>query len=352
MSVIPNSAPRVHTLPGRLTSVRALLVLGLVGLFPGAMASPGRAPLPRKGHPPALTSEQAWERLPAAERGAGQPLPVWARTLAPTLPRTTAAMLELDFLHRTHPALPARLRGQLRWVAAHTVGCECGEAYAAADLRAAGVDEAGILSLAGDLGGLPEPEKAALSFARKLTRDGSSVTDAEVARLIDSYGETQVVAMVLLLAHANFQDRLLLALDLAADDGEALGPLDVCFAKLPPGGARTAAPRDGPRLIPAPLPVTNLAAATPFVADPEWASLTTGDLDREIAKQQARRPRIRLPENGHAEIRWGLVCRAYQPELAGAWAECTRAFGEEADEDPVFEESVFWVITRTVRCFY
>ena len=51
-------------------------------------------------------------------------------------------------------------------------------------------------------------------------------------------------------------------------------------------------------------------------------------------------------------IQWSLVCMGYQPELAAAWSACTRAFGEEAKQDRVFEESLFWVVTRTIHCSY
>ena len=51
-------------------------------------------------------------------------------------------------------------------------------------------------------------------------------------------------------------------------------------------------------------------------------------------------------------IRWSLVCSGYQPELAAGWSACTRAFGEEAKQDRVFEESLFWVVTRSLQCFY
>ena len=42
----------------------------------------------------------------------------------------------------------------------------------------------------------------------------------------------------------------------------------------------------------------------------------------------------------------------YQPELATAWSACTRAFREESKQDRVFEESLFWIVTRTIHCFY
>jgi hypothetical protein len=51
-------------------------------------------------------------------------------------------------------------------------------------------------------------------------------------------------------------------------------------------------------------------------------------------------------------IKWSLVTMGYQPELAAAWSSCTRAFREEAKQDRVFEESLFWIVTRTIHCFY
>ena len=40
------------------------------------------------------------------------------------------------------------------------------------------------------------------------------------------------------------------------------------------------------------------------------------------------------------------------PELARGWGMCTGAFGQEARQDRVFEESLFWVVTRSLQCFY
>jgi hypothetical protein len=82
--------------------------------------------------------------------------------------------------------------------------------------------------------------------------------------------------------------------------------------------------------------------------------------------QRERKPRVRVPTWEEVKkqlpadlqsarpvrIRWSLVCLGYQPELALAWSACTRAFGQEAKQDRVFEESLFWVVTRTQECFY
>jgi hypothetical protein len=62
-------------------------------------------------------------------------------------------------------------------------------------------------------------------------------------------------------------------------------------------------------------------------------------------------PEVPRPEQP-VRIRWSLVTMGYQPELAAAWSACTRAFREEARQDRVFEESLFWIVTRTIHCFY
>jgi alkylhydroperoxidase family enzyme len=303
---------------------------------------------------PLLSDEQAWKRLPSAEEGSGQPLPAWARALADALPRTTAAMLELDYLHRTHNPLEPALRGKMRWVAAHANRCAYTEALAAADLRRAGVREVDIEALAGDFGGLPEREQAALVFARKLTLTPDTVTDAEVAKLTREYGDRQVVAMVLLLAHANFQDRLVLALGLPLEEGERLKPLEVRFDK-------TNNPEVPPRQTPeGKLPHLTLKTDS----DLQWSPQSLHQLQKHMDGQRDRPGRIAVPAwedvrkqmpnppEQPVRIRWSLVCIGYQPDLALGWSACTRSFGKEAKQDRVFEESLFWVVTRSLNCFY
>jgi alkylhydroperoxidase family enzyme len=295
--------------------------------------------------PTLLNDLDAWRHLPPVAYGSGQRLPAWARALAGTLPRTTAAMLELDYRHRCRSPLNAQLGAELRWVAARASRCAYSEAYAASDLRRVGVDEATIRALAGDWSRFPEPRAAALRFAQHLTEAPHAVTDDEVARLIAAYGERQVVAMVLLLAYASFQDRLVLALNLPLEAGGPLPPVDVRFALTPPGGHPAGARRPG-------LPVASDWHPAERVTDPDWLALDFSRLQQELQRQRARQPRIRLPVEAPGAIRWGLVCSTYQPELAAAWSACTRAFSTEADQDPGFEQGLFWVVSRALECFY
>jgi alkylhydroperoxidase family enzyme len=309
-----------------------------------------RVPLPE--------TAEAWRFLPAAEQGAGQPLPAWARALARSLPRTTAAMLDLDRINRTKSPLGTMLRGKVRWVAAAANRCDYSLATAEADLRRAGLDKAGFEALAGDLSLLPRAEQAALAFAHTMTISADQVTDAEVAELKSLFGEEKLTAMVQLLAYSNFQDRLLLALDLPFDPGGPLPPSEIRFLK--PAAAAPVPPRNRIEGRPAPI-------VPERIDDPEWLSLDADDLQKSLSSQRARPSRIRVPTweevskvlpagypppKNPVRIQWSLVCMGYQPELAAAWSASTTAFREESKQDRVFEESLFWVVTRTIHCFY
>jgi len=313
---------------------------------------------PETARVPLLSDDDAWKRLPAVVWGGGQRLPAWARAFAGSLPRTTAAMLDLDRIHRTKSPLGPLVRGKMRWVAARANHCDYSMAHAEADLKRAGLSEAELRVLKGDRANLPDSERDVLDFAQRMTVDASEVTDAEVARLIARYGEEKVVAMVLLLAYANFQDRILLTLGIPTEAGGPLPAPEVVFdrkAKPPP-----VPPRERSKDRPIPTEPER-------IDDPFWLSLEFGDLQERLTEQRSRTGRIRVPTWEHVlrvlppevprpekpvRIRWSLVSMGYQPEMAAAWSACTRAFGAEAQQDRVFEESLFWIVTRTIHCFY
>ena len=334
---------------------RALLPLALALMA----AAPGTAPADGGGASfPMLSDRECWQHLPRALAGEGGRLPAWARATARDLPRTTAAMLDLDRLHRTKSPLGPSLRGKMRWVAADANRCEYARATAEADLRRAGVPEAEVADLKAGPDRWPAGERDALGFARQMTVDASLVTDAEVAELKAAYGDEKLVAMVLLLAAANFQDRLILGLGIAPEEGGPLPPIDVKFdpaAPTPPVPARA-----NPAVLRGPTEPSK-------VDDPEWREFDFKALQKGLSDQKANAGRIRVPTYDEVlgrlpagyprpknpiRIRWSLVCLGYQPELAAAWSACTRAFGEEAKQDRVFEESLFWIVTRTIHCFY
>jgi alkylhydroperoxidase family enzyme len=324
--------------PDELEQALAMLLLDQQ---PAATKITGRLPM--------LGNEEAWKRLPGAP-GQVQPLPAWARMLAGPLPLTTARMLELDALHRTGDRLDPRLRGLVRWAAADANRCDYAKAIAAADLRRAGVSDPG--HPAADAAGSPA-ERAAVGFARKMMREAHAVTDAEVKQLIDLLGEERVVALVALLAHASFQDRIFLALNLPAES-EPVPPLTVAFARPKAGGPGEAKPPAKPDDGPSPP-----AVGAP--AGPAWL-----ELQDSLEKQRARSGRIRVPsleevlgrigkdhpgawQNG---ILWSRVCYGFQPELTQAWFDCVTALRQESHLDRIFSQCIFWVVTQSLQCFY
>ena len=310
----------------------------------------------------ALSSdEECWKKLPGVERGGGQALPSWAQALAGTMPRTTAALLTLDAVHRTHSPLEPKLRAQMRWVAAHANRCAYAESYAAFDAIRAGLkdDELDAL-LRGDFSRNSPSLKHALEFAHKMTIDSAGVTDAQFATLVRDYGERKTAAMVLLLAYANFQDRLLLCLDSPVEAGGPRPPVEVVFA---PEAVDTKMPK------PAPSAASSLPRPTGKDAvedDLDWASRTYADLQTRMANQKDKPTRLPIPRWEQVErslppgfmrpsrIVWNQVCLGYVPELAIAWETLMRTNAGEMKKnmDRIFGISVFWVITRTIECPY
>jgi alkylhydroperoxidase family enzyme len=325
-------------------------------------------------HVPVPTDAAVWKMLPPAEEGAGQPLPAWIRALAVSLPKTAAAMINLDYTQRVESTLPPRLRAELRWIAADANRCAYAKAYARFDYVWADGKPEDIDTLPRRMDQLPEAERLALQFVRQLAEAAYTVTDAQVARLVELYGNKQVVAIVLVAAYANFQDRLLLALGVSVEPKGPLPPVKVRFRKSPSPAKSDPSEKDKPddagkeapkrTLSP---PSKNPPPVPEKVEDPEWTALPYETLQKHLAGQKdRRRARIPIPDwktvrdNLPAEmprdkpirIRWNLINYGYQPRLNAAWIGGLRAFRKESDLSIVQQESMFWVVTRSLQCFY
>lgn len=336
-----------------------------------------------------LTDAETWKRLPKAIKGGGQPLPLWARALADKLPLTTARLLLLDRQQRAGAALDPVLRARVRLAAARANRSNTGTAYALADLHRAGVSDA-----ASESGGaIPPLHRQAMSFARKLSLSASELSDAEVESLRRQTGDARLVAIVLVVAYANFQDRLFLTLDLPVEASGPLPPLDVQFelpkppmstpaanksatvAKSPtgkqaddPAKSKSKRPAPDKAITSAVKPATAKQSAPASVHDPfPWSDTDFTLIVSAMERQKARPTRIVVPDwytvlkglpadyplpPKPSRIRWSLVCLGYQPNLSAAWLMSMRTFGTEAKQDRIFEETLFAVITREIDCFY
>jgi hypothetical protein len=279
-------------------------------------------------------------------------------------------MIDLDYAQRAESSLPPRLRAMLRWVAADANRCEYGKTDARADFVRAGGRGDDIDNLSHHLDHLPEPQRLALQLVRQLTEAAYTVTDAQVARLVDLYGQKQVVAIVLVAGYANFQDRLLLALGVSVEPGGPLPPLTVRFRKpksAPTGKGPDRNTKDVPKRKLSP-PAENPPPLPTLIDDPEWTAIPFEALQQRLAGQMNRhQARIPIPEwesvrtnfppdsprrNRPTRIRWTLLNLGYQPRLTLAWFGGLGAFRDESDLDMVYQESMFWVVTRSLQCFY
>jgi alkylhydroperoxidase family enzyme len=316
---------------------------------------------------PVLTDAEAWKKMTFIEKENGRRLPVWIRALAVSLPKTAAAMIDLDYAQRMESTLPRRLRAKLRWIAADANRCDYAKAYARFDYVRAGGKAEDIDALSKQLDKLPEAERLALQLVRQLVEAAYTVSDEQVARLVELYGEKQVVAIVLVAAYANFQDRLLLTLGAAVEADGPLPPIKVRFHKPPTADKSTEAKKEKPKRIVSP-PAKNPPTLPEKLDDPEWTALSFGTLRERLDKQIARRQaRVRIPDwatvrdnlpdsvpkpDKPIRIKWSLLTYGYQPRMTAAWLGGLRAFQQESDLDAVFHESMFWVVTRSLQCFY
>lgn len=294
---------------------------------------------------PLLRNEDAWKKLPDAPK-AVEPLPVWARALAGWQPITTARMLELDALHRSGDRLDGRLRAVARWAAAAANRCEYAKAMAAADYdRSAGhpSDLPGLMKAADKL---PEADRLVAKFARDMMTNAAGVKDSEVKLLIALLGDERMVALVALVAHASFQDRVLLALNVSPEPGGVPPPVAAKFGRpKPPAAVKPSDPKPSE------------------TADPtdRWEKTR-----KRLDEQKERPGRIAVPSEEFVARRmgkdhpglwqngivWSRVCYGHQPELTDAWFDCSGAFRQEAQPDPQFTNAVFWTVTDSLNCFY
>ncbi|OYP33091.1 hypothetical protein CGZ80_18555 [Rhodopirellula sp. MGV] len=304
------------------------------------------------------SDEEAWRLLPEAISGAGQPLPNWAKAVATQLPRTAAAMLSLDAVHRLNSPIDATLLAKQRWVIANANRCDYSKAVALSDLRAAGASEQAVEILVGDPLCWPESDQRPLEFARLLTLAAPTIPDSLFSELRAEYGDQQVAAMVLLAAYGNFQDRILHGLNCPVEETGPLPPLEIEFV---PGALRQSAimPEENGNddYDPDGVPVVTV--------DEAWGAVSYDELQRRLDEQRSRTARLPIPsweevkaklpaemQANPTRIVWSLVNYGYAPELAIAWTTTTRTHWDECPGERILEESLFWVQTRAVECNY
>lgn len=132
---------------------------------------------------------------------------------------------------------------------------------------------------------------------------------------------------------------------------------------LPPSGIRFKRPWVGGEAPDRP-PLPKTADGPPEkIADPDWRAIDFPSIRKLMEGQRGRAGRVSIPQPEAVarhlpegakppRIKWSLVCLGHSPVLAAPWTAGLRTFAEESKQDRVFEESLFWVVTRELQCFY
>jgi len=325
----------------------------------GESAGPAQTSM---GWPAPVSNEDAWKALPKVVRGAGQPLPSWARMIAGELPRTTAAFLELDLAQRTAGPVEPKLRASMRWTAAHANRCPYAMQMAIGDGLRAGITKDQWSTLEkGDRSRWSSRDQAALDFAHAMTVDSDGCSDDSFAKLVQLFDSRQVASMVLHLAFANFQDRFLICLGAPLEEAGSLPPADVKFdpevfviKTTPPPGKPVAPPQEPG----APDEINDESPQT-------W--LPYPELQERLSLQRRRQTRLRIPEWSEfadklpeglmekpSDIVWYRIAFGYADELAVPFEIYMRTAGTEISKnwDRIFGNSVFWIVTDAMKCPY
>ena len=291
---------------------------------------------------PTLPDADAWAKLPPPKEPR---LAEWACVLAGPLPKTTAKMLELDYLQREENPLGLLMSAHIRGVVASSLESRYGVALARSDWHRA--LEAGK----------PQPgsEELALvaEFAKKLTLEGHAITDEEFADVLKHFGPEKTTAIVHTVAYANFHNRILLGLGVKGES-LPLPPLAIKFDTEAVKAAPSRPPWDDLKAV----------KAGGLAIRANWSEGDASAMAKKLESQKERTLRIPLPDKSayakltpreqesSQRIRWNTVSMGYQPEMTRAWFAALYAFYDESKPDRVFTNSAFWVVTRTNDCFY
>ncbi len=149
---------------------------------------------------------------PAGRRGRqGAPghdgaAPNWAKMLAvfPNGSKGRAAGLKAS---AEGGKLSPRLKAAVAWAAAREDRAWYALAVARDRLKAAGLTDDQIFGLDADAAALPEKERRALAFARKLSAAPATVTDTDVEALRKEFTDFEVAELVHHVCNAAFFDR-------------------------------------------------------------------------------------------------------------------------------------------------
>jgi alkylhydroperoxidase family enzyme len=155
---------------------------------------------------PLASAAQARAVVPADWSGS-DPLPQWVRLLA-NFPKGGKTWVAQTYYSETKGRLTPKLKAEIAYVAARNDRAWYALGHARQRLKGLGLRDDAIDALDHPGDAIPQPERAALALARKITVDPALVTDADIAGLRKQYSDPEVAEIVYHVTQAAFFDRL------------------------------------------------------------------------------------------------------------------------------------------------
>ncbi|HEV3164421.1 MAG TPA: hypothetical protein VGZ22_10380 [Isosphaeraceae bacterium] len=155
---------------------------------------------------PLASQEQARGVVPTDWSGS-DPLPEWVRLLA-NFPKGGKAWVAQTYYTETKGRLSPKLKAAIAYVAARNDRAWYALGHARQRLKELGLNDDAIDSLDQPGESIPQPERAVLALARKLTVDPALITDADIEGLRKHYSDQEVAEIIHHVTQAAFFDRL------------------------------------------------------------------------------------------------------------------------------------------------
>ena len=252
--------------------------------------------------------------------------------------------------------LDTTFKVKLFWVVSRANNCLYCLGHQEHKLTAAGVTDDGIAALDGDWDALPEPERAAVAFAKKLTFQPHSVTAADVAGLGKHFTPAQCLEIVVAVAGFNAMNRWTDGLNIPADENGDFFKKGAAGVDLSTFVTPTSAKYKSAKSRVAPV-----SADAPTTCPPAWPARPALETRAQV-EEQWKRARTRtpvLPVAAAVPAGWANVPDAPWARLFATFpvAGKSRAQGVVTAQTagtlpPRLRAEVAWTAARADRAWY
>lgn len=134
------------------------------------------------------------------------------------VPDLQAAWREYGFLNRQNWSIDRNIQLNISFAVSMVNGCRYCTLHQVQGLRRLGVDPAKLLAMKKDDSALTPRELTAVEFARKLTKQPNSTTDADFAKLKKEFGEQGAIEVIMQTGSFAFMNRFTDGLRLPSED--------------------------------------------------------------------------------------------------------------------------------------